>query len=62
MPPTSVFLQTLWQVVFWNHHTNANINNPHDPAFPLIPYVKKYEVILDEGGWDFGYLPTFGTM
>lgn len=38
-------------------YTNADINNPNDPKYPLIPYVKKYDIVLDEG--DVLWLPSF---
>lgn len=38
-------------------YTNADINNPIDPEYPLLPYVRKYDVIMDEG--DVLWLPSF---
>lgn len=42
---------------FLYYYTNADINNPSDPNYPLVPYTKKYDIVLDEG--DVLWLPSY---
>ncbi len=39
------------------YYTNGDITNNNDPNYTLMPYVRKYDVILDEG--DVLWLPSY---
>jgi lysine-specific demethylase 8 len=56
-PPNERFLIDPVAGRYLYFYTNADINNPNDPNFPLIPYVKKYDVVLEEG--DVLWLPSY---
>ena len=55
-PNERVFLDPVAdRVLYFYTHANPTVNDP-DPNFPLLPYVKKYELILEEG--DVLWLPS----
>ena len=55
-PSERVFLDPVAdRVLYFYTHANPTVNEP-DPKFPLLPYLKKYELILEDG--DVLWLPS----